>query len=147
MKRSTRGKNSARNQAGAISRREFAWRAATAAAAAAAIPGSLPLHAATPLPQESVPSHPKLPAESLAEADSRATEVLRRYGAKLSEEQKAEIRRLSRETQVQLEVLRHFPLENPDEPATVLQLVRTSAVRRSAAVPGGSKPKPGGEGS
>jgi hypothetical protein len=146
VKRSMRGKNSARNQAGAITRRDFARHAAGAAAAIAALPGSLPLPAIPPRPQEAAGAHPSLTPEALAEAEARATEILRRYGTKLSDEQKAEIRRLSRDAQAPLEALRRFSLQNQDEPATVLQLVRTSAVRNAPASHTAASPKPSAKG-
>lgn len=146
MKKTIRGKNSARNQAGEISRREFARQAAGAAAAIATLPGSLPLQAAPPHPQTAPGAHPSLPPDALAEAEARATEILRRYGTKLSDEQRAEIHRLSREVQAPLEALRSFPLENQNEPATVLQLVRTSAVRSAPGSPTAATRKPSAQG-
>ena len=103
------------------------------------------------LPQEAAGAGPKLSAEALGEADGKVAEILRRYGAKLSEAQKADIRRLMREAQAQIEALRAFPLENSDEPATVFHLVGAAprsggAGRRVPAVPtapGGKKPAKG----
>ncbi len=146
-----------------LSRREFARRAAGAAAAMAAIPGGVLGMTDTPssrgevpfaLPQEAAGAGPKLSAEALAEADGKVAEILRRYGTKLSEAQKADIRRLMREAQAQIEALRAFPLENSDEPATVFHLVGAAprsagASRRAPAAssppgaPGGKKPAKG----
>ena len=161
MARATRRKNSATTldkRAGGVTRREFA-RQAAAAAAIAALPGNIALHekraaalAGAPeaslhpvptLPQETAGSQPKLSAEALAEAEARSAEILRRYGAKLTEEQKADVRRLAREAQVPLEALRRFPLENKDEPATVLRVVSTRPV--TAPVAAGAR-KPAGKG-
>jgi len=91
--------------------------------------------------QEAPGGGPKLSAEALAEADGKAAEIVRRYGEKLTEDQKADVRRLVREAQAQIEALRAFPLENSDEPATVLHLVRVSS--RSA---GTARPAPGAPG-
>jgi len=124
-----------------ISRREFAARATVAAAAVAANAGALMGAAAVlpaagaralaePAPQTSG-DKPKLPPAAQAEVDAKVAEILRRYGAKLSEEQKADVRRMVREAQEPLETLRAFPLENSDEPATVLHLAGTPA-RRAA---------------
>jgi len=158
-----RRKNSARAQGGALTRREFARRAAAAAAAIAALPAS-PLYCATgvaaeidppqstppaaaPLPQDTPSQHPKLSAEALAEAEAKTTEILRRYGAKLTDEQKAEVRRLVQLAQAPIETLRRFPLENSDEPATILRFASASAVRRAPVARPAAAPKPAGKGS
>jgi len=143
-----------------LSRREFARRAGVAAAAMAAIPGGVLGMAGTPSSgredsiaplQEAAGGTPKLSAEALGEADGKVAEILRRYGAKLSEAQKADVRRLMREAQEQIEALRAFPLENSDEPATVFHVVGTSprsagTTRRAPAAPaapGAKKPAKG----
>ena len=127
-----------------LSRREFARGATLAAAAIAATPGGA-LGAATalspappaPFAQENGAEKPKLSPEALAEAEAKTAEIFRRYGAKLTDEQKADVRRLVREAQVQLEALRAFPLDNSDEPATILRLAGPS--RRSAGTPPAAK--------
>jgi hypothetical protein len=58
-----------------------------------------------------------------AEIDARAADVLRRYGDRLSAEQKTEVRRLVGELQKTLDKLRSYPLGNGDRPATVLRVV------------------------
>src|SRR5713101_4511317 len=116
-----------------ISRREFARRAALGAAVAAGASSQLilPGAAASSLPP-ALPAGPareerKLSAEGRAEAEEKISAVFRKYGARLSEEQKAEVRRMLMEGQEQLEQLRAFPLENSDEPATVLHPARKPA--------------------
>ena len=146
-----------------LSRREFARRAGVAAAAIAAIPGgvlgmadTLPGSREVPLAplQEAAGGTPKLSAEALGEAEGKVAEIIRRYGAKLSEAQKADVRRLMREAQEQIEALRAFPLENSDEPATVFHLVgaasrgagttrRAPAASSPPGAPGGKKPAKG----
>ncbi|HXZ20657.1 MAG TPA: hypothetical protein VEG63_11955 [Candidatus Acidoferrales bacterium] len=155
MKSNRRRKQTARSEEGGLSRREFARGATVAAAAIATIPGGVLNTAAiaashgvsaAELPQQTAGEKPKLSAEAVAEAEAKVSEILRRYGDKLDESQKADIRRLVRETQAGLEALRAFPLENSDEPATVLHLVGGAIpVRRSAASPAPAKPaaKPG----
>jgi hypothetical protein len=150
VKSNRRKKEAARAEGNALSRREFARRAAVAAAAMATIPGGVlgmadtptarSMEAAEPL-QDVAAGGPKLSAEALAEVDAKVAEILRRYGEKLSEAQKADVRRLMREAQAPLEALRAYPLENSDEPATVLHLVRVSS--RSAGTP---RPAPGAPG-
>jgi len=57
-----------------------------------------------------------------AEIDARVADVFRRYGDRLSAEQKTEVRRLAGELQKGLDKLRAYPLGNGDQPATVLRL-------------------------
>lgn len=128
--KSIRGrKPSARGPERGLSRREFARGATVAAAAMAALPSGVLGAAAlaTPrgarLPQESPGEKPKLSAQALAEVEAKVAEIFRRYGDRLNEEQKADIRRLVREAQPPLEKLRAYLLENSDEPATILHLI------------------------
>ncbi len=58
-----------------------------------------------------------------AEIDARAADVFRRYGDRLSAEEKTEVRRLVGELQKSLDKLRSYPLGNGDQPATVLRVV------------------------
>jgi len=75
-------------------------------------------------PQEPAGGALKLTAEAQAEVEAKVAEIFRRYGAKLNEAQKAEVRRLVGEAQAPLDALRAFPLENSDEPAAIFRLVR-----------------------
>ena len=161
MKSNRRRKQTARSEPGGLSRREFARGATVAAAAIAAIPGSIlgaaalvaPATAVTggrtrgsapTMPQQPGAAGPKLSAEAEAEVGAKVSEILRRYGDRLDEAQKADIRRLMREGQEPLEALRAFPLANSDEPATILHLSGT-AHRAAATPPATAKPpaKPG----
>ncbi len=54
----------------------------------------------------------------------KVREVFRKYGSRLSEEQKTDIRRTMAETQSGLEKMRAFALQNVDQPATVFQIYR-----------------------
>ena len=150
MRSNRRRKQSARSPEGGLSRREFARGATVAAAAIAAIPGGVLGAAALPtldrtaipaLPQDPAGEKPELSAEALAEADGKVVEILRRYGDRLTDQQKTDVRRLVREAQAQLEVLRAFPLTNSDEPATILHLARAVArVTRPDETPAATKP-------
>ena len=145
MKSNRRRKQTARSEESGLSRREFARGATVAAAAIAVIPGgALAAVALTALPQQPAGEGPKLSPAAMAEVEAKVAEILRRYGNRLDEAQKADIRRLVRETQAQLEALRAFPLENSDEPATILHLPGPPA-RRAPATPAAAKPsvKPG----
>lgn len=113
-----------------LSRREFARRAAATAAAFTAMPGTMLDAQAAPAalpPQEAGSGKAELSAEALAEVEAKVAGIFRRHGATLSEVQKTEVRRLVREMQAPLEALRAFPLQNSDEPATVLRTARRPA--------------------
>jgi hypothetical protein len=106
-----------------ISRREFARRAAFVSAAASLAPANL-LGAeavATPPPAQQPANAPKLSPESQAEVDSRIQSIFAQYGSRLSDAQKADIRRLSTEAQPPLARLRAFATENGDGPGLYLK--------------------------
>lgn len=126
---------------GAITRREFARRAALASAVATVAPAAaiaIPsrsaehanLEAAAPfrgrfsdpsstvaLPAQQPADLPKLSPESHAEAEARVQTVLAQYGSRFSDAQKADIRRLCFLAQPPLDRLRAYALENGDSPA------------------------------
>jgi hypothetical protein len=116
-----------------ISRRDFAKRTALAAAAATVLPSELlspsaaRAAASPPLPQQTTTEAPKLSPASRAEVDAKIQAIFRRYGSRLSDAEKADVRRLMTEGQKPLEELRAFPLENGDGPATVLRPYRAPA--------------------
>ena len=123
-----------KNTARRISRREFTRRAALAAATAAALPRELFARPETTPPRTEAPcppappatqqagEEPKLSPESRAEIEARIEAIFRKYGPRLGEEQKVDIKRLARELQKPLEALRAYPLDNANEPATPLKL-------------------------
>lgn len=106
-----------------ISRREFARRAAMLSAGASLAPANL-LRAepavALGQPQQT-PAAANLSPASQAEVDSRIQAILSQYGGRLSEAQKADIRRLATEAQPSLDRLRAFTVENGDGPALYLK--------------------------
>jgi hypothetical protein len=107
----------------AISRREFARRAAMVSAAASLAPANL-LNAeppASPPQAQQPPTVPKLSPQSQAEVDSRIQTILTQYGSRLSDTQKIDIRRLATEAQPPLDRLRAYPTENGDGPALYLK--------------------------
>jgi hypothetical protein len=107
----------------AISRREFARRAAIVSAAASLTPANLlgsELSSPPPLPQQP-PGGPKLSPQSQIEVDSRIQSILAQYGSRLSEAQKTEMRRLATEAQAPLDRLRAYLVENGDGPALYLK--------------------------
>jgi hypothetical protein len=64
---------------------------------------------------------PKLTPESQAEADARLQAILAVYGARFSEEQKTDLRRLCILAQGPLDRLRTYPVENADGPGVYLK--------------------------
>ncbi len=104
--------------AGDISRRDFARKVALATTTAALLPGEL----LSKMPPQAPGAESALSAASQAEVELKIETILKKYGDRLSEEQKKDIRRLVTEGQKALEKLRTFPLENSDQPATVLKL-------------------------
>ncbi len=99
-----------------ISRREFARRAAFVSAAASLAPSNLltiaPL--APPLLAQQPANAPKLSPEGQAEVESRIQAIFAQYGTRLTDAQKADLRRLATETQSTLDRLRAFATDNGD---------------------------------
>jgi hypothetical protein len=122
-----------------ISRRRFAFGAA-AATAAMALPGQAvstgsaeeqssnpnPPPQSTPvtLEQQAQEAFSKLSASAQAEVEMKFRDVLRKYGDKLSAEQKTDVRKALAETQEGLEAMRAFALANGDQPAAVFHIYR-----------------------
>jgi hypothetical protein len=106
----------------AISRREFARRAAIVSAASLT-PANLlraDILPATPQPQQP-PNPANLSPESQAEVDSRIQSIFSKYGGRFSDAQKVDLRRLCKEAQPPLDRLRAYPTENGDGPALYLK--------------------------
>lgn len=134
--------NNADNRA--ISRREFARRAALTTASVAAIPAALFAEIKEPpdrvgsgvagnsqsAPQEAVPRPDVSPSE--AEVENKFESILTKYGTRFNDAQKADIRRLLGETQKQLDRLRAYSLDNSDQPATVLKPLMERTTHPSA---------------
>jgi len=132
----------------AISRREFARRAAFASAAASLSPAGLlkgvSTGAVAPLVQTSAPSGPKLSPESQVEMESRLQAVFTQYGSRLSDAQKSDLRRLAAEGQAALDRLRAFSTDNGDGPALYLKPLmerEKKPVARAAAKTAGAPKK------
>ena len=118
-----------------VTRREFARRALVGATAAALAPSAALAESARPAPASAIESpstaawtqDAKLSPESQAEADAKIAAILRKYGSRFSDAQKADIRRLVTEGQKPLEALRAFALDNADQPANVMRIYPDSA--------------------
>ena len=111
----------------AITRREFTRRVAIASAATTLSPAVLVpaakavfLEGSFPALQDS-PDKPKPSPEGMIELEARTQLIFARYGKRFSDEQKADIRRLQRLLQPQLESLRAYGLTNGDPPALYLK--------------------------
>jgi hypothetical protein len=113
MPRHTDGKS-----AGRLSRRDFARVAL--AAASAAFPAAASVHASG-LAQEASAHASQLPPA----AEAQVQVILAKYGRRLSDEQKAEVRRLAAQAQKTSDTLRSFPLDNSDEPAMTFHIYRS----------------------
>lgn len=107
----------------AISRREFARRAAMVSAAASLNSADLlsPELLSPPAVPQQLPAGAKLSPESHREVESRIHSILEQYGSRLSGVQKADIRRLAAEAQLPLERLRTYAVENGDGPGLYLK--------------------------
>ena len=108
-----------------ISRRRFAQAATIAAASAVILPDHILAQAQASKPgaaPAAPPQQPSLTPAEAAEADARTSEILRKYGSRMTEAQKADVRRQVHEAQHSFTELRAFPLANSDAPATVLRI-------------------------
>ena len=63
-------------------------------------------------------------AQTPIEIDAQFQAVLKKSGGKLTEEEKADVKRLLAQSQKTSEALRGFPLDNSDEPATVFRVYK-----------------------
>ena len=72
--------------------------------------------------QDRGPQQPSLPAADQAEVDAKLANVIRKYGDRLSEEQRTRVRGVLARHQRMLARVREFPIENSDSTATGLRL-------------------------
>ncbi|MGA7237507.1 MAG: hypothetical protein WBY44_17605 [Bryobacteraceae bacterium] len=98
-----------------ISRRNFGRRAALAGLATAVSPSDL-------VAQGRGGNQTPLPPQDQAEVDAKFTDMVRKYGDRLSEDQKTRARGVLARHQRMLMRVREFPLQNGDAPATELHL-------------------------
>lgn len=101
-----------------LSRRAFARGAATVAAAAVTLKSQL--FSQTPPPPTPPAPPSSTPPIDQKDADSRYAQVLARYGSRLSEEQKNDIRRLINGGQGGLDAVRAYPIDNSVQPGITL---------------------------
>ena len=127
----------------AISRREFARRAAFASAAASLAPACL-LNTdslITPPPAQQPLNAPKLSPESQAEVEARIQSIFAIYGSRFSDAQKADIRRLATEAQRSVDRLRAFNTDNGDGPGLYLKPLMERE-KKPSPIPAAPKPAP-----
>jgi hypothetical protein len=99
-----------KNLTNTVSRRDFARGVAVAAATSAVPTTNL----------ERVAQNPA----TYPEADAQYESILRQYGSRLSDAEKADIKRLLGENQKGVAPLRAFQLTNADEPALIFRVFR-----------------------
>lgn len=110
-----------------LGRREFTIGAAAAATAALIHPTETIAQTAGSLAemdQKARTAMAKLAPQSRAEVEAKVASIFRKYGERLSDEQKADIRRIMAETQEGLDKMRTFPLGNSDQPADAFRAYR-----------------------
>ncbi len=146
----------------AISRREFARRAALVSAAASLSPAELLTNApsvevapstqapaaktsatTTAAPQPQTPGAAKLSPESQMEADSRVDTIFNQYSSRLNDTQRADLRRLAAEGQAGLDRLRAFATDNGDGSALYLKPLMERE-KKPARVPAPATKAPAG---
>jgi hypothetical protein len=123
--------NGAETKSALISRREFGLDAAVAAAAALSLsPPSLlaarrdPDNISPTIPageQESAAA--KLTPEQSRDVEAKLANIVRKYGERLSEEQRKHLRKILAYNETMLAPIRAFALQNGDSPVTVLKLL------------------------
>jgi len=110
------------SQNSALSRRQFARRAALLSATASLAPAACMFpDAATAPPSQDTPGVPKLSPESQTEADARFQQILAQYGDRLTAEDKTLLQKMNHMAQSNLDRVRAFPLQNGDAPALYLK--------------------------
>jgi len=104
-----------------LSRREFARRAAIAAVV---VPTTLLSQESAPKPTPSPGTPPQttpLSPALQAEGELKYQWIIQNYGNRLTDAEKHDVHRLVMEGQKPLAAFRAFPLDNADQPATVLK--------------------------
>jgi hypothetical protein len=83
----------------------------------------------------------KLSPAAQAEVEMKVASIFRKYGDKLSDEQKADIRRIMAESQEGLEKMRTFKLINGDQPADTFQAIAVEKPHEAKSHPAPAKPE------
>jgi len=72
--------------------------------------------------QETPGAKPTLTPEQSRDVDAKLANIIRKYGERLSEEQRKHLRRILAYNETMLAPVRAFALQNGDPPVTVLKL-------------------------
>jgi hypothetical protein len=102
-----------------ITRRSFARDAMVAVTAAALLPQAIAQTQPTPAPA--------IPASSQAEVDARVQWINMKYGSRLNDEQRADVRRIIAGGQASVDTMRQYDLENGSGPAEPFRIYRKAA--------------------
>jgi hypothetical protein len=109
-----------------MSRRDFSRHAALAAVSVAALPTASLANSADrtfrSLEVSPQSDDKKLSPASQAEVDAKLDIIFKKFGSRFTDVQKTDLRRLASEGQKPLEAIRAYPLENSNQPVTVLKL-------------------------
>jgi hypothetical protein len=130
------------NDANRISRRLFGRRAAFAAALSLS---PTELLAATHHSHREGQTTTDLTPEQSQEVEAKLANIIRKWGSRLSEDERKHLRRILAYNERMLASIRSFPLENGDPPASVLRVsFAESAPRVNAthSAPAASEGKP-----
>src|SRR4029077_16610208 len=126
-----------------LGRRKFALGAAAAATTALVRPGDLLAQTAVTgdnsVEAKTRAAMAKLSAPARAEVEMKVANIFRKYGSRLNDEQKADVRRIMAESQEGLEKMRAFKLDNGDQPADAFRAYRYEE-KRSEQKPRQQKP-------
>jgi hypothetical protein len=113
-----------------LDRRQFTLGAAAAVTTAIIHPGETlaqTTDSTAELDKKARDAMNKLSPAARGEVEAKVASIFRKYGDRLSEEQKADIRRIMAESQDGLEKMRAFALENGDQPADTFRAWRSEA--------------------
>ena len=128
-----------------ISRRDFGWRAAIAAAITLSPATLLGSHTNSNQESQSGQKTPDkgsgLTPDQSQEVEGRLDNIVRKYGNRLSDEQRQHLRRILTYNERMLASIRTFSLQNGDPPASVLKL----PLLTSEAAPAKSSPAASGD--
>jgi hypothetical protein len=73
--------------------------------------------------------------------EMKVAEIVRKYGDRLSDEQKTDVLRVMAESQPGLDKMRAFLLQNGDQPATVFHAYREASADSGTSLATGKKTK------
>ena len=115
-----------------LGRRQFTLGAAATATTAILAPAGMLAQTQTTesisdLDKKTRETMARLTPQARAEVEMKVASIFRKYGDRLSDEQKADIRRIMAETQEGLEKMRTFQLENGDQPADAFRAYRSES--------------------